>query len=80
MATPVVVAVSAQMLTRAGMAPSPGGALAIFISMICAGLVTSAVLVLIRSAIMATPEPPTPARISSQVQRRISGRIHGQNG
>jgi hypothetical protein len=72
-ATPVVVAVAAQVLTHAGLAPSHGGALAIFISMICAGLVTSAVLVLIRSAAMATPETATPARISSRVQRQISG-------
>jgi hypothetical protein len=71
-AIPVVVAAAAQVLTHAGLAPSHGGALAFFISMLCAGLVTSAVLVLIRSAAMATPEAPRPARLSS--------RIHRQNG
>jgi len=70
---PVAVAMAAKGLALAGLAPTHGGALAIFISMICAGLVTSAVLALIRSAATVVPQPPTPARIASQVQRQISG-------
>ncbi|MDF2120106.1 hypothetical protein PY365_31545 [Roseiarcaceae bacterium H3SJ34-1] len=78
-ATPVAVAVSAQVLTLAGLAPSHGGALAIFISMICAGLATAAALVLIRSAATAAPEAPTLARLNSHAQGQISGQISGRN-
>jgi hypothetical protein len=78
--TPVVVALAAHILMHAGMVPSHGGALAVFVSMICAGLATSAALVLVRSIVMATPQAPEPARAGGQAQPQISGPIHSRNG
>jgi len=78
--TPVVVALAAHMLLHAGMVPSHGGALAVFVSMICAGLATAAALVLVRSIVVVPPAAPEPARAGSQAQPRISGPIQGQNG